>query len=283
MAKDSLRLSDVLRCPQAPVDINEIDTGATPEAPGDKGKTLKQFEPMADELSELQEMLFARGRSNPNARRLLVVLQGFDTAGKGGVVRHVFGLVDPQGVHHHGFKAPTDEELNHDFLWRIRKALPEPGMLGVFDRSHYEDVLVARVDKLVKEEVWKERYDLINEFEMELVASGYNILKCFLHISPQTQKERLEARLDNPAKYWKYNPSDLDACSKWSDYMDAYNDLLSKCNPDVAPWYIIPADHKWYRNWAVGRILLETMRSMKLAWPPAVFDVEEEKQRLSQA
>ena len=140
MAKDSLRLSDVLRCPQAPVNINTIDTGATPETPGGKGKTVKQFEPMAEELAELQEMLFARGRSNPEARRVLVILQGLDTAGKGGVVRHVFGLVDPQGIHHHSFKVPTDEELKHDFLWRVRKALPGPGMLGVFDRSHYEDV-----------------------------------------------------------------------------------------------------------------------------------------------
>lgn len=170
MAKDSLQLSDVLRCPQPPVDISKIDTGATPEAPGDKERTLKEFEPMAEELSELQETLFARGRSNPDeARRVLVVLQGLDTAGKGGVVRHVFGLVDPQGIHHHSFKAPTDEELKHDFLWRVRKALPEPGMLGVFDRSHYEDVLVARVDNLVEEKVWKERYDLINEFELGLV------------------------------------------------------------------------------------------------------------------
>ena len=284
MAKDSLQLSDVLRCPQPPVDINKIDTGATPEAPGDKERTLKEFEPMAEELSELQETLFARGRSNPDeARRVLVVLQGLDTAGKGGVVRHVFGLVDPQGIHHHSFKAPTDEELKHDFLWRVRKALPEPGMLGVFDRSHYEDVLVARVDNLVEEKVWKERYDLINEFELGLAADGCKVIKCFLHISPDAQKERLQARLDDPAKYWKYNPGDLDTRSKWPDYMDAYNDLLSKCNPDVAPWYIIPSDRKWYRNWAVGRILLETMRSMKLTWPPADFDVEKEKERLSNA
>ncbi|MDO4411886.1 PPK2 family polyphosphate kinase [Cutibacterium sp.] len=284
MAKDSPQLSDVLRCPQAPVDLNNINTGATPQAPGDKEKTLKEFAPMAEELSELQERLFARGCTNPDeARRVLVILQGLDTAGKGGVVRHVFGLVDPQGIHHHSFKAPTDEELKHDFLWRVRKALPGPGMLGVFDRSHYEDVLVARVDNLVEKKVWKERYGLINEFELELAAEGYNIIKCFLHISPDIQKERLQARLDSPAKYWKYDPSDLDTRSKWPDYLAAYNDLLSRCNPDVAPWYIVPSDHKWYRNWAVGRILLETMRSMRLTWPPAGFDVAEEKERLSNA
>ena len=284
MADDFPQLSDVLRCSQAPVDVNSINTDATPQAPGGKRETLEQFQPMAEELSELQERLFARGRNNPDhARRVLIVLQGLDTAGKGGVVRHVVAMVDPQGINHHGFKAPTQEELRHDFLWRVKKALPEPGMLGVFDRSHYEDVLVPRVENLVEEEVWKKRYDLINDFEMNLVARGTNIIKCFLHISPGVQKERLAARLNDPAKYWKYDPGDLDTRSKWAEYIEAYNELLSRCNPDVAPWYIIPSDHKWYRNWAMGRILLETMRSMKLTWPPANFDVEAEKRRLEQA
>ena len=269
MADNFPQLSDVLRCPQAP---------------GGKRETLEQFQPMAEELSELQERLFARGRNNPDhARRVLIVLQGLDTAGKGGVVRHVVAMVDPQGINHHGFKAPTQEELRHDFLWRVKKALPEPGMLGVFDRSHYEDVLVPRVENLVEEEVWRKRYDLINDFEMNLVARGTNIIKCFLHISPGVQKERLAARLNDPAKYWKYDPGDLDTRSKWAEYIEAYNELLSCCNPDIAPWYIIPSDHKWYRNWAMGRILLETMRSMKLTWPPANFDVEAEKRRLEQA
>ncbi|EFT65336.1 polyphosphate--nucleotide phosphotransferase [Cutibacterium acnes] len=284
MADDFPQLSDVLRCSQAPVDVNSINTDATPQAPGGKRETLEQFQPMAEELSELQERLFARGRNNPDhARRVLIVLQGLDTAGKGGVVRHVVAMVDPQGINHHGFKAPTQEELRHDFLWRVKKALPEPGMLGVFDRSHYEDVLVPRVENLVEEEVWRKRYDLINDFEMNLVARGTNIIKCFLHISPGVQKERLAARLNDPAKYWKYDPGDLDTRSKWAEYIEAYNKLLSRCNPDIAPWYIIPSDHKWYRNWAMGRILLETMRSMKLTWPPANFDVEAEKRRLEQA
>ena len=284
MADDFPQLSDALRCPQAPVDVNSINTDATSQTPGGKRDTLEQFQPMAEELSELQERLFARGRNNPDhARRVLIVLQGLDTAGKGGVVRHVVAMVDPQGINHHSFKAPTQEELRHDFLWRVKKALPEPGMLGVFDRSHYEDVLVPRVENLVEEEVWKKRYDLINDFEMNLVARGTNIIKCFLHISPGVQKERLAARLNDPAKYWKYDPGDLDTRSKWAEYIEAYNELLSRCNPDVAPWYIIPSDHKWYRNWAMGRILLETMRSMKLTWPPANFDVEAEKRRLEQA
>ena len=284
MADDFPQLSDALRCPQAPVDVNSINTDATSQTPGGKRDTLEQFQPMAEELSELQERLFARGRNNPDhARRVLIVLQGLDTAGKGGVVRHVVAMVDPQGINHHGFKAPTQEELRHDFLWRVKKALPEPGMLGVFDRSHYEDVLVPRVENLVEEEVWRKRYDLINDFEMNLVARGTNIIKCFLHISPGVQKERLAARLNDPAKYWKYDPGDLDTRSKWAEYIEAYNELLSRCNPDIAPWYIIPSDHKWYRNWAMGRILLETMRSMKLTWPPANFDVEAEKRRLEQA
>ena len=284
MADDFPQLSDALRCPQAPVDVNSINTDATSQTPGGKRDTLEQFQPMAEELSELQERLFARGRNNPDhARRVLIVLQGLDTAGKGGVVRHVVAMVDPQGINHHSFKAPTQEELRHDFLWRVKKALPEPGMLGVFDRSHYEDVLVPRVENLVEEEVWRKRYDLINDFEMNLVARGTNIIKCFLHISPGVQKERLAARLNDPAKYWKYDPGDLDTRSKWAEYIEAYNELLSRCNPDIAPWYIIPSDHKWYRNWAMGRILLETMRSMKLTWPPANFDVEAEKRRLEQA
>ncbi len=268
MADDFPQLSDVLRCSQAPVDVNSINTDATPQAPGGKRETLEQFQPMAEELSELQERLFARGRNNPDhARRVLIVLQGLDTAGKGGVVRHVVAMVDPQGINHHGFKAPTQEELRHDFLWRVKKALPEPGMLGVFDRSHYEDVLVPRVENLVEEEVWRKRYDLINDFEMNLVARGTNIIKCFLHISPGVQKERLAARLNDPAKYWKYDPGDLDTRSKWAEYIEAYNELLSRCNPDIAPWYIIPSPPR-----AVGAVVArfpdtEEVASSNLASP----------------
>ena len=281
---DDRMLRDVLRCPQAPVDLAAIDTGATPKAPGDKETTKDAAAQMGEQLSALQERLFARGRVNADsARRVLVILQGMDTAGKGGVVRHTFGLLDPQGVQLAAFKAPTKEELSHDFLWRIRRELPDAGMIGVFDRSHYEDVLVARVDELVEPEVWRRRYDRINRFEAELAASGTVIVKFFLHISPEVQQERLVARLDDPEKHWKFDPSDIAARAKWGDYQQAYTDVLERCNPDIAPWYVIPADHKWYRNWAVARILLETMRSMKLTWPPADFDVDQEKQRLSQA
>lgn len=277
-------LCGLLRCPQRPVNLAAADTAATPGAPGDKEATAQDVARLAVELSDLQERLFARGKDDPeHARRLLVVLQGLDTAGKGGVVRHTFGLVDPQGIHLKAFKAPTPEEREHDFLWRIRKDLPEAGMIGVFDRSHYEDVLIARVDHLVEDAVWQGRYDIINDFEAELAASGTRIIKCFLHVSKDIQKERLAARLEDPAKYWKYNPSDLDTRSKWDDYTAAYTDLLERCNPDIAPWYVVPADHKWYRNWAVARLMLETMRSMNLTWPPAEFDVKAEQEKVAAA
>ena len=274
-------LRDVLRCPQAPVDLAAIDTGATPKAPGDKETTKDAAAQMGEQLSALQERLFARGRVNADsARRVLVILQGMDTAGKGGVVRHTFGLLDPQGVQLAAFKAPTKEELSHDFLWRIRRELPDAGMIGVFDRSHYEDVLVARVDELVEPEVWRKRYDRINRFEAELAASGTVIVKFFLHISPKVQQERLVARLDNPEKHWKFDPSDIAARAKWGDYQQAYTDVLERCNPDIAPWYVIPADHKWYRNWAVAQILLETLRSMNITWPAVDFDVDEQRRQL---
>ena len=278
---DDRMLRDVLRCPQAPVDLAEIDTGATPKAPGDKETTKDAAAQMGEQLSALQERLFARGRVNADsARRVLVILQGMDTAGKGGVVRHTFGLLDPQGVQLAAFKAPTKEELSHDFLWRIRRELPDAGMIGVFDRSHYEDVLVARVDELVEPEVWRKRYDRINRFEADLAASGTVIVKFFLHISPKVQQERLVARLDNPEKHWKFDLSDIAARAKWGDYQQAYTDVLERCNPDIAPWYVIPADHKWYRNWAVAQILLETLRSMNITWPAVDFDVDEQRHKL---
>jgi len=278
---DDRMLRDVLRCPQVPVDLAAIDTGATPKAPGDKETTKDAAAQMGEQLSALQERLFARGRVNADsARRVLVILQGMDTAGKGGVVRHTFGLLDPQGVQLAAFKAPTKEELSHDFLWRIRRELPDAGMIGVFDRSHYEDVLVARVDELVEPEVWRRRYDRINRFEAELAASGTVIVKFFLHISPKVQQERLVARLDDPEKHWKFDPSDIAARAKWGDYQQAYTDVLERCNPDIAPWYVIPADHKWYRNWAVAQILLETLRSMNIPWPAVDFDVDEQRHKL---
>ncbi|AFV89451.1 Polyphosphate:nucleotide phosphotransferase, PPK2 family [Acidipropionibacterium acidipropionici ATCC 4875] len=281
---ERILIGDLLRCPQGQVDVPSLDAAATPGARGGRKEALAQMDELGAELSELQERLFARGRAEPQqARRMLVVLQGLDTAGKGGVVRHTFGLVDPQGIRLKAFKAPTPEELEHDFLWRIRRELPGPGMIGVFDRSHYEDVLAVRVNRLVEESVWRARFETINRFEAELAASGTHVVKCFLNVSKGEQKERLAARLEDPAKYWKYSSSDLDTRSHWDGYMDAYGEVLQRTNPDIAPWYVIPADHKWYRNWAVARIMLETLRGMQLTWPPASFDVAEERRRVARS
>jgi PPK2 family polyphosphate:nucleotide phosphotransferase len=191
------------------------------------------------------------------------------------------GLVDPQGIDLTAFKAPTEEERKHDYLWRIRNALPGAGKIGIFDRSHYEDVLVVRVESLVPEDVWSKRYDEINQFEAELVAGGTRIIKCMLNVSSEEQKARLAERLEDPTKYWKYNPADVDSREKWPAYMEAYEALLEKCNTDAAPWYVIPADRKWYRNWAVAELLRETLAGMPLSWPAAEFDVEVEKARVA--
>jgi PPK2 family polyphosphate:nucleotide phosphotransferase len=179
------------------------------------------------------------------------------------------------------FKAPTEDELRHDFLWRVRREVPEAGLIGIFDRSHYEDVLIGRVRKLVSEAEIEARYDAINEFERELVESGTTVVKCMLHISADEQKERLLARLDDPTKHWKFNPGDVDERALWSDYQAAYELVLERCNTDAAPWLVVPADRKWYRNWAIASVLRETLERMDLEWPKADFDVEEQRRRLT--
>jgi PPK2 family polyphosphate:nucleotide phosphotransferase len=203
-----------------------------------------------------------------------------DTSGKGGVLRHTVGLVDPQGVRITSFKAPTDEERQHRFLWRIRNALPQPGYIGVFDRSHYEDVLIVRVHDLAEPATIESRYDQINAFEAELAAEGVVVVKCMLHVSPEEQRARLLARLDNEDKYWKFNPSDVDERARWGDYRTAYEIALERTNTEVAPWYVVPSDKKWYRNLVVGSLLLEHLRGMALRWPAADFDVDEQRRRL---
>ena len=259
----------------------DLDPRATPGFVGGKEDAPAAMAALGEELSELQERLFAAGRTDPEAApRLLVVLQGMDTSGKGGVIRHTFGLVDPQGIALTSFKAPTKEELAHHYLWRIRKALPGGGMIGLFDRSHYEDVLVVRVEELVPQEKWEKRYEEINTFEQKLVEDGTRIVKCFLNVSFEKQKERLAERLADPAKYWKYNPGDLDARSKWPQYQEAYQAVLERCNTEAAPWYAVPADRKWYRNWAIATLLRETLEQMDPQWPAADFDVDEQRRRL---
>jgi PPK2 family polyphosphate:nucleotide phosphotransferase len=190
-------------------------------------------------------------------------------------------MVDPQGVHIKAFKAPNEEERAHPYLWRIERELPEPGLIGIFDRSHYEDVLIVRVNNLVEESVWSKRYDEINAWEEGLVADGTVLIKCFLNISSAEQKARLAARLDDPTKYWKYNPGDVDERAKWPLYQQAYRAVLERCSTQHAPWFVIPSDRKWYRNWAVAQLLVEHLRSLNLHWPPADFDIEAEKLRVA--
>jgi PPK2 family polyphosphate:nucleotide phosphotransferase len=205
-----------------------------------------------------------------------------DTSGKGGVISHAAGLMNPQGLHIASFKKPTEEELSHDFLWRVEQSLPDAGMVGVFDRSHYEDVLVGRVHQLADEAEIERRYDAINAWEKKLVDEGTVIIKCFLHMSYDVQRERLLARLDDPDKQWKFHASDLDERALWGDYAKAYEIALERCNTDVAPWYVVPSDKKWYRNWAVGHLLLEALRGMRLEWPEADYDVAEQRKRLEE-
>ena len=266
----------------ATLDLGAIDTSATPDFTGGKKEGVASLEAGVPELEDLQERLFAGSRFG-DRRNVLLVLQAMDTAGKGGIVKHVVGSVDPQGTHIHAFKAPTDEEKAHDFLWRVRRELPEPGMIGVFDRSHYEDVLIHRVRGFSTPEVIEERYGIIAEFERELAAAGTIIVKVMLHISPQEQKSRLEDRLADPAKHWKYNPGDLDERKLWPAYMEAYEIALTRTSTDAAPLYVVPADHKWYARLAVQTLLVDAMRGMKLTWPVADFDVEVEKRRLASA
>jgi PPK2 family polyphosphate:nucleotide phosphotransferase len=243
-----------------------------------KGKAVsKSAIPVADgeQLAALQERLFAEG-----TRSVLLVLQGIDTAGKGGVVNHVVSLLGPEGTMTTAFKRPTPEELAHHFLWRIKRRLPSPGVVGVFDRSHYEDVLAVRVHNLVPETVWRPRYDEINEFETQLTDAGTTVIKCFLHISYATQRERLLARLDDPTKRWKFRVGDVDERAYWTEYQTAFTAMLQECSTEVAPWYVIPSDDKAYRNWAIGRILAETLDEMNPKYPEPDLDLDALRARL---
>ncbi|MGC5628652.1 PPK2 family polyphosphate kinase [Georgenia sp. Z1344] len=257
--------ADLLR-PGPDFDLATFDRGGTPGFDGDKddGKALTAERGLL--LSELQERLFAEGRSG-GERSVLLVLQGLDTAGKGGIVRHVMGMVDPQGIDLHSFGVPTEEEKRHNYLWRIRRALPRPGRIGVFDRSHYEDVLVARVDELVEEEVWRKRYAEINRFERTVASRGTTIVKVALMVSKQEQGLRLLERLDRPDKHWKFNPNDVTTRKKWDDYQEAYADVFARTNTDVAPWHVIPADKKWYARLAVTELVTQALIDMNPRWP----------------
>jgi PPK2 family polyphosphate:nucleotide phosphotransferase len=270
---------ELLRCPPGPVDLTQFQPRATPGLKDGKGEASNTLPGYTERLADLQERLYAAATAGDN-RRVLIVLQGMDTSGKSGVVKHVVGAVNPMGCRIQGFKSPTREELDHDFLWRIRRALPAAGEVGVFDRSHYEDVLAVRVRELMPRAVWARRYATINRFEERLAEDGCTVIKCFLQISADAQRERLLARLDDPAKYWKYNPSDVDDRQLWPAYQEAYAVALEKCNTESAPWYVIPSDRKWYRNYAVTRLLVEALEDLDLDWPPADFDIAAERARL---
>lgn len=256
--------------------IADFDPGSKPGFDGDRKTGEKLLAEYGHDLADLQERLFAEGRSG-GSRSVLLVLQGMDTAGKGGIVRHVGGMMDPQGLTVRGFGKPTREELAHDFLWRIRTALPPAGKVGIFDRSHYEDVLPVRVHGLVPEAKWRGRYALINEFERELVAAGTTVIKCALVVSKAEQTKRLTKRLDRPDKYWKYDPSDIEERAHWDAYLAAYQDIFDLTDTAVAPWYVIPADSKWFSRLAIARLLRDTLDGLDLQWPPADFNVAEQQ------
>ncbi len=306
--------------PGGAVDLAAVDPRSTPGLPGQevtgpqrKEWTRGQVTLIGAELGRRQEMLFADATARQSARpvgaaagvdgsagggegaaaaggadragvtggrRVLLVLQAMDCGGKDGTIKRVAGAMNPLGLHVRSFGPPTAEELQHDFLWRIRRALPPPGYVGVFNRSHYEDVLVARVESLVPESIWQARYDEINAFEREQADAGVTMVKVLLHISYAEQGRRLLERLDEPRKHWKYDPSDVDARARWDDYQAAYAEALSRCGTDAAPWYVVPADRKWYRDWAVAHLLRETFDTLDLGYPPAGFDVRRERERL---
>lgn len=251
--------------------LSKIDTRATPGFDGKRDENKERAEKEATKnvsrMAELQERLYAE-----NKRALLVVLQGMDTSGKDGVVRHVFSGLNPQGCHVTSFKKPSEAEADRDFLWRIHAAVPPKGEIAVFNRAHYEDVLVVRVHNFVPEKVWKKRYEMINEFERYISENGVRVVKFMLHISKDEQAERLRARIDDPSKRWKFSPQDLEERKFWKDYQSAYEDLLTKCSTTCAPWHVIPADRKWYRDWAVSTVLREVMEEMAPEPPKIEFD-----------
>lgn len=261
--------------------LADVDADAHPGFDGDKSSGTALLEEREQRLDELQERLFAASRVGDGHDTVLLVLQAMDTAGKGGIVRHVVGGVDPQGVDFAAFKAPTEQELAHDFLWRVEKRLPRPGMIGVFDRSHYEDVLIGRVRALADESEIERRYDAIIDFERRVAASGTRIVKVMLHISRDEQKERLMERLERHDKHWKYNPGDVDERMLWDDYMDAYQTVFDRTSTPEAPWYVVPADRKWYARLAVQELLIDALEDIDPQWPLADYDVEAEKKRLA--
>jgi PPK2 family polyphosphate:nucleotide phosphotransferase len=258
-------LGDLLRVSGA-VDLSQIDTRATPGVKSRK-KVDASRDDLGSELGDLQERLWASSCRDGDQRRVLLVLQGMDTSGKDGAIKKGLRGTNPKWLRIASFGPPTDEEKAHHFLWRIRRAVPPPGTIGVFDRSHYEDVLVVRVHELAPEAVWRPRYEEINAFERQLSDLGVTLVKVFLHISRDYQRERQLRRLERPDKRWKFESSDLRDRERWDDFRVAYEEAMTLCSTEYAPWYVVPADRKWYRTWAVGQLVLEALRAMRLEYP----------------
>lgn len=254
--------------PGTVVRLADHDPGATPACPGGKPAAAGPTKHQTGRLEELQELLFAEGR-----RRVLVILQAMDTGGKDGVIRHVFDGVNPQGVRVASFKRPTPVELAHDYLWRVHPHVPGDGEIAIFNRSHYEDLLVVRVHSLAPPTVWKRRFAQVNDFERMLAEEETTILKFFLHISRAEQAERLRARLDDPTKQWKFATADLEERARWDDYIAAYEDVLTRTSTEWAPWYVIPSDRKWYRDLVVGGILVSALEGLGMEFPRPTEDL----------
>jgi PPK2 family polyphosphate:nucleotide phosphotransferase len=249
--------------------LDDASAGALPEAP-EKSELRDRLADLGQRMAHWQEALYAEGK-----RALLVVLQARDTGGKDGAIRHVFGRLNPLGIEVTSFKVPTPLELRHDYLWRVHQRVPSAGLIGVFNRSHYEDVLVVRVHRLVPPEIWKPRYEQINAFERHLVANGITILKFCLHISAEEQRQRLIARLRDPSKHWKFNPGDLKERARWQDYTEAYADAIEATGTAAAPWYVVPADRKPVRDVLIAQAVVETLERMAPQYPPSEAGVSE--------
>lgn len=264
--------------------VVDLDTNSTPGFSGEKDDAPVIQDERNERFAELQELLYANSRSDEGARRaVLLVLQGMDTSGKGGIVKHVVGAGNPQGIRYTAFGVPNEEEREHHYLWRISRAVPAFGMIGVFDRSHYEDVLVVRVHNLVPPEVWNSRYEEINAFERELAGEGIALVKVAMFISLDEQKKRLGERLERPDKYWKYNPGDIQERKEWPEYQEAYQAMLDRTSTDYAPWYVVPSDKKWYSRLAVTELLIGALEDLDLSYPPPDFNVKAEKRRLTES
>lgn len=259
--------------------VTDVDARKIVAGPTDKVKAQAQVGALEAEINDLQARLYAESKAG-GKRRLLVVLQGMDTSGKGGAVKALDRITDPLGMRLAQFGPPTKEERRRHYLWRIEQKLPPPGTIGIFDRSHYEDVLIVRVKSLVPHDEWEKRYDEINEWEKKWADEGIVFLKCMIYISRDEQKQRLLDRLADPTKHWKYNPGDVDERGRWDDYMAAYQDALARCSTMHAPWYVIPADRKWHRDWLLTHLVAERLREMSPQYPPASFDVAAETARV---